>query len=272
MYCGTKQGRIDSMRLFVRTVSHHLEPLIRRWNQQGIGVRLDDVLCNILGLADDIILFASSVEMLVDMIKDISGILESIGLRVNIDKCSFMAVSCYAPDSIQVKGQSIKRVRSLKILGCYLSCDASIDDDIDYKIDKAWRVFYKHKRILYSQTLDNRQKLLLLNKVINPVFAYGCQLYTSQTCQTNRFDVTFVDMVCKICKIGMHRHERYDDFLQRKRSQLKSLCRDLCVTPCYVLARRYWTYFGHVQRSPRLAAFCNYRDSIFGPTRSQGRV
>lgn len=217
---------------------------------------------SILGMADDITLVATSVPMLSQMVSDLYDALRVIGLKINEKKCKFMCVQSVGPNVLKIKDLIIPQRNDLKILGCIVSNDASIEPDVDEKIANGWRCFYKHFSFLKNGSLSNDDKYGVLNKCINAVFSYGCQIYTTNSAQTIRFDVCFVDMCCKVIRMQQFRHESFDDYYIRKRSCIRADLIRLGFLPSYVFGRRYWTYIGHILRSELSGIFC-YRNSEF---------
>lgn len=132
---GTRQGSILSPYLFTR----YVRDLVCQIASLKVGCYISGVCCNILLYADDIVLLAptwSAMQQLLDVLYTEAG---SIGLRVNIDKCSSM---CFNPlvrakwvtkkfPAFIVATQPLKMVEVFKYLGHVIRSD--LDDIADIR-------------------------------------------------------------------------------------------------------------------------------------------
>ena len=135
---GTKQGDPISPQLFNAVLENALKEVQITWRQKGWGISLgeldSDRITN-LRFADDLILIASSREILGLMIKDLMHAVTRVGLELHMGKTKILTNQVVeSKGSIQVESHEIKIVESTEYLGRVLTFTAMHEAEVDHWI------------------------------------------------------------------------------------------------------------------------------------------
>ena len=83
MGCGVRQGRTESMLLFVQAVAEAVEGLLQSWRSRGWGVTIGVLRLALMGFADDLVLVATLMTQAQLMLVGLCEALARIRLIVN---------------------------------------------------------------------------------------------------------------------------------------------------------------------------------------------
>jgi hypothetical protein len=140
---GARQGAILSPLIFNFYVNDILEAIT-----EMDGCKVGFYKVNILGYADDIVLLAPSVENLQKILNKIYIMISSHSLVINLNKSVYMVFrtkkykNYQMRCSVNINGYQLKLVRKYTYLGCIISDNLSVSDDIK-KCDEAFlKQFY----------------------------------------------------------------------------------------------------------------------------------
>ena len=86
---GLRQGSAESMLLSAQTLAAAVEPLMMSWKEWRRGCLIGPVRLALAGFADDLLLMASSLVQIRDMLKELASELAKIGLLIKFSKCAW---------------------------------------------------------------------------------------------------------------------------------------------------------------------------------------
>ena len=116
-----------------------------RWREKGMGICLGDLQAGCLSslrIADDVLLFSTSLEQFRSMMCDFKKSTESVGLRIHPDKTKFL------------------RERA-KYLGQTITFEQQERTEIRSRVRAAWASFTKYEQELTSKSHLLRHRLRL---------------------------------------------------------------------------------------------------------------
>ena len=170
--CGVKQGDPMSPLLFNFLIDMMLQRM-----PDDVGIKISEMLINIMAFADDLILMATTREGLQHLLTFVCDFLESVGLRVNAQKCFTIAIKAMGKQKktaidancrFTVGNQAIqalKRTDELRYLGVPFTSEGRITTNI--------RVLLREKLgKLGSAPLKPQQRLWILRSTIIPALLY----------------------------------------------------------------------------------------------------
>lgn len=175
---GVKQGDVLSPLLF----NAALESAIRTWKETitGMGLRVDggERLTNIR-YADDLMIYASSMDELVRMLEALFSALQNIGLEVNPEKCKILANEASAiAIVVDVGGLFIECLtgsETHRYLGRLLAGDPLRRSHVEFsnRCQCAWAKFSRHRDILTDKHISLHSRLKFFDTVVSPTVLFG---------------------------------------------------------------------------------------------------
>nr|KAG5695709.1 hypothetical protein BaRGS_022386 [Batillaria attramentaria] len=134
--------------------------------------------------ADDCALVAHDQSDLQVMLDRFSEASKLFGLTISLGKTEVLhqpAPHTNPPaPSISIDGTQLSNVESFKYLGSTISCDGSLDKEIDARISKASQALGRlRNRVLNQHNIRQSTKLKVYNAVVLPSLLYGCESWTS---------------------------------------------------------------------------------------------
>ena len=157
----SKQGDPMSSLVFNTVLHYALKNEIQRWQKKkGMGIYLSDqerdCLTN-LRFADDVMLFATSKEQILNMMCEFKKATEKVGLKIHPDKTKILSnqstVNSDTDRYIKVGEKSIEtltRNERVKCLGQRISFHQQETLEIKSRI-RAWATFHKYRQELTSK-------------------------------------------------------------------------------------------------------------------------
>ena len=197
---GTKQGDPISPKLFSAVLEDVMREVIDRWKSCGYGVRLGDEAADTLTnlrFADDILLIATSKEMLCSMISDLQQAAKLVGLNMHMGKTKILTNS-YARHTerqewCEVGGAKIEILASAdstKYLGRSLSLTDFHTTELEARIGAAWRCFLARKEELCNKKYPLQERLRLFEATVSKTALYGCECWTMSAADRSRLQTT----------------------------------------------------------------------------------
>ena len=193
---GVKQGDPLSSLLFNALLEDIFAQLKHRWASRKYGIRLGHTsittLTN-LRFADDVLLFATTLPQLTDMLNDLHNLAGKYGLELHPEKTVILCNLSQrrgrqAATTTQVGGRHVKVLNyndSTKYLGKKLSFSDHHTTEIDNRVSTAWRKFNAMSNELTNKRYRLHSRIHLLNATITPTILYGCASWTTtKTTQT----------------------------------------------------------------------------------------
>jgi hypothetical protein len=199
---GTKQGDPLSSLLFNCVSESVMRRVKAKWSEKHIGLPLQphhtptNTLTN-LRFADDILLVATSLRQVSDMIADLSIEAGKVGLQLHPDKTNILHNNCHAttgtrrriPNNVRVLDMTIAILPArdaTKYLGRQLGFSNPHELEIESRISQAWRKFYKFKQELTGSRYPLAERLRLFHGTVTPTILYGCEAWTMTGILENR--------------------------------------------------------------------------------------
>ena len=167
---GVKQGYPISPKLFTSLLEDTFRNL--KWDNKH-GININGRRLTNLRFADDMILFARSVQDLQEMINELNTQSKRIGLRMNNTKTKLMTNS--QEISVQADDIDLQYGSEYIYLGQLVAFKYSTDKEINRRVTAAWKAFWSLKFILMDKKINRKLKFEALESCIFPVLLYDCQ-------------------------------------------------------------------------------------------------
>ena len=262
---GVKQGCVIAptlFSLFMGAVVQLAEP--RLTDGVGIHYRFDGNIFNLrrlqakskvssrtiveLQYADDTAICSSSEEGMQRIVDVFAGAYARLGLTLNISKTEvlyqhqrgFSLPTDFQP-AIRVNGNELPTVTCFKYLGSTVSNNASLDKEIENRINAAAAAYNKlNKRVFSNTDLSISTKIKVYNAVILPTLLYGCETWVTYSKQMKTLEKYHQRCLRRIL------HIKWQDRITNASVLAKTASTSIEAT--VLLNRLRWV--GHVHRMP----------------------
>ncbi|CAD7951557.1 unnamed protein product [Amoebophrya sp. A120] len=203
---------------------------------------LQTVALDHLLYADDLGLFAQSLEKLTAVTKNLCAKFSAFGLQVNFTKTKFMSFNAeqQQQQAIDVDGNSIERVREFAYLGSIISEDGTDKRDIETRILLAQKKTGELSNVFSSKILTPRLKFKILCAFVYPVLAWGCETWCLRQSDENLLDTWWKKKLRHCLGVTKRDHVKTRDIYNRLEARALS----------EKIRERRLRYFGHVVRYP----------------------
>ena len=141
----------------------------------GIRWKLTSVLQD-LDFADDITLLSSryvDIEDKTNRLVDEAAIIE---LKINAKKSKVMRINARKDQRIKVNDEQVDNVEEFLYLGALLDKESGATKDIQRRLSKARKTFYRMRRIWESNEISRKKKVQFLKSIVRAVLVYSCDL------------------------------------------------------------------------------------------------
>ena len=168
---------------------------MRDWKAHGhgLGIVLQENQNPLVDLrfADDILMFAASVEESLDMLRSLVDALRNAGLILNVSKTKLLTTQAQPPDHVLLDVQTkIDVIRtSHKWLGYCLCLPEDQDADVEPHLSAAARAFWANKWILCDEHVPIKLRIKYFEAVVTPVACLGAGHRKIYQHQLHKFDV-----------------------------------------------------------------------------------
>ena len=161
------------------------DDLINFQKKKGMGIRLGDAESDCLTnerLADDVLLFATSLEQLQNMLCDSKRSIEKVGLNIHAAKTNILSnQSSNKKKEVKicnVKVEVLLVQDCAKYLGQTITFQQQDTTEIRSRIRAAWASFCRYKQELTSRSYPLQHRLRLFKMIISPTLGYACGTWT----------------------------------------------------------------------------------------------
>ncbi|KAI5739732.1 hypothetical protein M8J77_022721 [Diaphorina citri] len=214
---GVRQGDVISPNLFTSTI----QSMLWKIELKG-GINIDGETLKILLFADDIILIAKTPQGLEDMLKQISGASNKIGLEVHPHKTQWMKNKyCRTEYTIHLNNTVIEKVDSYKYLGQTITMNNDLTTEIRNRKRAAWIGFNKIKDVLTDSKIDMPKRADLFNTYILSAMTYGGETWNTTKKEEESLRVTQRAIERRMCKISRMDHIKNTEI--RERTKVKDV-------------------------------------------------
>ena len=174
----TKQGDPLSSPLFNTVLQYSLEN-----DKKGIRLsdKTEDCLTN-LRLADDVLLFSTSLERLREMLCEFKSSTEAVGLGIHPDKTKILSnqdkVKAKEITVDNIKIEVLKKGDSAPFLGPKITFEEQETEEIKNRLKAASAAFHKCRQELTSRDYRLCHRLRLFSTAITPTLTYASGTWT----------------------------------------------------------------------------------------------
>ena len=199
--------------------------------------------------ADDMAILDNSRDGLQESTDLLAHYCSYAGLRINAKKTQCMAISRSASQrpylrgdyvELEVEGEPVEQVSNFVYLGATISCDGTIDRDLDVRIQRANGAFHQLWKIWNSRTIKTPTKIRIYKAAVITILLYGAEVWNTTKKQMKRFEVFHQTSLRRILKIKWFFHVSNEEVLRR--AGIKSI-------ETFISAARL-RWYGHVARMP----------------------
>ena len=253
---GTGQGDIQAPPLFNIVLNWVLEKAMNEKTvskgfmlQKRLSSRKPEKHITDADYADDIAVLDSSEAGLQETTTNIAIKGGEAGLKISVPKTHTMCINKHhaqqpypldATLNIVVEDQLLQQVSHFTYLGSTLSCDGSIDRELNICIGKASSAFNSFNNVWRKRGIQLLTKIKIYESGVITQLLYGCSSWTLKQQQLQRLDAFYHRCLRQILKIRWVHHVTNREVRQRTR---------YCSIGIIISTNRL-TYFGHVARMP----------------------
>ena len=253
---GVKQGDTLSAILFNCVLDIAFDAWLLSLHHEGIYIGHGLPRLTNIRYADDIMLYAKSLNELEDMTGKLMDELRNIGLTLNAKKTKILRCNPSEDDSTlnftEISGEFVKILdddESHKYLGKQLSSSASSRASIEFSNRKrsAWASFHKHKSVLLDHSVSLRLRLKYFDACIGPAMLFGMSVLPMTKGRLQELDRIQRKMMRRI--VGWRRIEDEDWSITMKRMKTRlewGQTLFYCEPWTIRFARIQWRYIQHL--------------------------
>ena len=167
--------------------------------------------------ADDILLYASTLDELSTMTESLIDELKEVGLELNFKKTKILhthdANEFNDVDYIEVHGEFIKVLHDHEFhryLGRHLCLSASdrIDAEFRHRKHQAWAAFHKHKKVILNKHVSLAKRLQYFDMCVTPSMLFSLSSFPLSSAKLQEMDRLQRRMLRRI--IGWRRFDDED--------------------------------------------------------------
>ena len=253
---GVKQGDTLSAILFNCILDMAFDLWLASLTHEGIFIAHGLSRLTNIRYADDILLYAKSLDELVSMAEGLLDEMKKIGLSLNDTKTKVLR--CFPSDEdssinvIEIFGELIKILDeedSHRYLGRQLCTSPSdrVNIEVNIRIRAAWEAFHKHKCVLLDHNISLRLRLKMNAANIGPALLFGTSVLPMTKHHLQKFDILQRKMLRRI--VGWRRidGEEWKDTMKRMNDRLEEAQRLFFCEPwSMIFARSQWRYVKHL--------------------------
>ena len=172
-----------------------LEWAMRDWKAhgRGLGIVLQENQNPLVDLtfADDVLMFAASVEQSLDMLRCLVDALRKVGPILNVSKTKLLTTQAQPPDHLWLDVQTKIDVllTSHRWLGCCLGLPEDQDVDVELHLTAPACAFWAYKWILCDKHVPVELRIEYFEAVVTPVACFGAGHRKIYQHQLHKFDV-----------------------------------------------------------------------------------
>lgn len=188
---GVRQGDGLSPLLF----NCALEKVVREWKKNiksgiRLGCKKTNLKINSIAFADDMALFAETMEEAREQILELKKQAAKIGLKISFEKTKIMTNNNYPNKYLKIQEQKIEIVKEFKYLGEWISWNADESKAMESRKNKLELAFQLTKETYNKKSLSWGSKIKHYKTVIKPEALYAAETLTmNRIGQTEKLEI-----------------------------------------------------------------------------------
>ena len=238
---GVRQGCVLAPSLFSTCMDWIMDRAI---GGSGCGVSFGEIRITDLDFADDAVIFAETLDVLIMALETLSEEAEPLGLRVSWIKTKiqdFGSILDAAMKSCRVEGEKVEIVEKFTYLGSVVHSSTSCEAEVARRLGLAYGAMNSLKKAVWqSRYLSRKTKVRIFGSLVMPVLLYSCEAWTLTGELKRRLNTFVCNSLRRIFGI------RWQDHVSNQK--VLELAGMSCVT-CQIRLRQLRS-FGHVMRFP----------------------
>ena len=206
-----------------------LEHALRKWKRKlaGHGFLLGGTerLINIKH-ADDIMVYAKSMDELVDMLELLYPELASVGLELNVAKTKILTNAnletlCFAEVAAEFT-EILQGEQTHRYLGRNLVGDLALRTNVEFdpRLRAAWAKFHKDKHVILTKHASLKLRLKLFDSVVSTTAIFGLAVLPLTKIQIHKLDFVQQKMLRSIVGWVRTDSEHWQDTMRRMNGRL----------------------------------------------------
>ena len=233
---GVLLGRILSPLLFILVIDYVMGKVLEGRNY-GIQWKLNRRLSD-LDYADDIVLMASTVAEMQEMLDKLVLEGRKVGLVINRRKTELIKIQSGDPLDCYVGGEVLPNSDSFKYLGTIITSNGSLDREFKERIKKAEQAMGMLRTVWKSNRLTIHSKIKIYISLVRSILIYGHQSWYSTATTDAKFLAFENKALRRILGIKWHQHIT--------NAAVREVARVPSVNDFVRLSR--WRWMGHILR------------------------
>ena len=186
---GTKQGDPLSSLLFNAVLESVMRRVKEGFSAKKYGIKIgmtENTRLSNLRFADDVLLVATSLKHLTEMLIEVQKEAENCGLELHPEKTNIISsTSINGRQGARhanigtMKIEILPLQSSIKYLGCQISFGEMQEMELRQRIRGGWAKFIEHKQELTGKHYSLNSRMKLFDAVITPTVLYGSECWTT---------------------------------------------------------------------------------------------
>ncbi|CAH2083561.1 unnamed protein product [Euphydryas editha] len=231
---GVRQGDVISPKLFTTALEDVFKTL--DWGGRGINVNGDYI--SHLRFADDIVIFAETLEELGQMLSSLNESSRRVGLGMNLDKTKVMFNKHVIPRPVSVDGILLEVVQDYIYLGHTIQLGRNnFEKEAERRIQLGWAAFGGLRRVFTSK-IPQSLKTKVFEQCVLPVLTYGAETWTLTKGLVHRFKVA--QRAMERAMLGVSLKDRIRNETIRERTKVTDVAQRISTLK--------WQWAGHLCR------------------------
>lgn len=217
---GVKQRECVSAILFNCTFDLAFDG--RRHKLQDHGLLISDGMERMTRYADDILLYAKSLDELTEMAELLIVELASVGLHLNVGQTEILH-SPYLDDGSELDFTDINGNLAHRYLGSHvnLSHGDRVDFELNYRKQQGWYVSSKHKKCILNSHVSFRRRLQYFDTCVTPAILFALETFPLPPSYLDSLDPLQRKMMRRIVGWRSLPHESWRDTMIRMNAGLQ---------------------------------------------------